>query len=103
MKTKVSFRVFKDGGDVIAIFPEVPGTSDPDTCMSYQHVGQHGACNPFHLLTQTREADLAELVGLYDELEAIGYDLSPIPYWDRERAKEWASARVAELERVEAV
>jgi hypothetical protein len=25
MKTKVSFRVFKDGGGVIAIFPEVPG------------------------------------------------------------------------------
>lgn len=76
--TDVIFRVFlgKDGGDVIAIFPGEPGTYSAHTCESYQHVGQHGACNPYALMAQgTRPATPEEYAPLLQELQAIGYTL----------------------------
>ena len=33
------FRVLED--EVIAIFPTLPGDMNPNTCLSYLHVGQH--------------------------------------------------------------
>ena len=47
MKTKVIFRIFpkSKGGEVIALFPEEPGTNDPRTCLSYVRNGQHGAAS----------------------------------------------------------
>jgi len=77
-KTKVIFRVFKDGGDVIAIFPEDPATLDPYTCNSYQHLGQHGACNPTGLIAVTTAAKPEQYQDLKEELESIGYDLEVI-------------------------
>jgi len=41
-KTKIIFRKFKNG-EIIALFPEVPGTNNIRTCMNYMHVGQHGS------------------------------------------------------------
>lgn len=82
MKTKVIFRTFKPrpefqeaGGDVIAIFPELPGDSNPyRTCLSYQHIGQHGAMIVDYT-DITRPASPAEYADLQRELESIGYDL----------------------------
>jgi hypothetical protein len=77
MKTKVIFRRWKQG-EVIAIFPELPGTNDPGTCMSYQHTGQHGAADPSHVTSQTRPATGTDVDQLYRELSQIGYDLETI-------------------------
>ena len=44
-KTKVIFRKFDESDDIIAIFPEVPGTNNGWDCQSYMLVGQHGAAN----------------------------------------------------------
>lgn len=72
MTTKVIFKKFKEG-DIIACFPELAGDMSPYTCLSYQHLGQHGACDVWTMaLLQT--ATPAEYQDLLQELIAIGYD-----------------------------
>ena len=82
-KTKVIFRYWKDnscpGNEVIAIFPELAGNSDPSICQSYQHIGQHGACNPYHIIDNSRLATEAEYTILKRELEChYGYNLKVV-------------------------
>ena len=72
MTTKVIFRKFKDNGDVIAFFPELPGTNNPYDCQSYMHVGQHGAACLYP--DDTVPATEQEYIELYKELVYIGYD-----------------------------
>lgn len=70
--TDVIFRRFKDG-DVIALFPTLPGTNDwPNDCQSYQHIGQHGAASVF-LTLETKPATQSEYAELAAELNRIGY------------------------------
>jgi len=72
--TKVVFRKFKRGGDIIALFTQELGTNDPNTCLVYQHVGQHGTMDLRHrgmLVTATS----SEYAGLKAELEGLGYNL----------------------------
>ena len=76
---KVIFRTWtrKDfKGDVIALFPELPGDMDAwSTCMSYVHVGQHGAAG-VDLASTTRPSTPEEYAPLLDELtRVIGYTL----------------------------
>ncbi len=71
--TKVIFRYWK--GDVIAIFPEIPGDMDPLNCLSYQRVGQHGTCDPSHIIKTSKAATESQYHGLKTELESIGYHL----------------------------
>lgn len=74
--TKVIFRAWHKTGEIIAIFPELPGTHHVNTCESYMHIGQHGACNPRFLINEeTRPATPAEYADLQSELESIGYRL----------------------------
>lgn len=68
---KVIFRVFPEG-DVIAIFPEVPG-NDWRTCNSYQHIGQHSACD-LGIIVTTRLAKPTEYADLLAELTQIYED-----------------------------
>ena len=70
---KVIFRKFEDG-QVIAIFPEVPATMHVDECLSYMHIGQHGACSE-SLIDELERAKSSEYGDLFDELESIGYKL----------------------------
>jgi hypothetical protein len=70
--TKVIFRKFSDG-DVIALFPTIPGDVSFLTCESYQHIGQHGAAAEF-ITTSTKPAKPEEYAPLLAELQAIGYD-----------------------------
>lgn len=73
MSTKVIFR--KLGGEIIALFPELPGTSDPATCMSYMHTGQHAPARPYRLgIPATPE----EYSALKAELESLGYVLEVV-------------------------
>lgn len=93
MKTKVIFRKFKEG-DVIALFPELAGTNDPYTCLSYQHLGQHGAAS-VALVYATYPALPHERSALWDELEYIGYELEEVYRFTQKHLK----ARRQETER----
>lgn len=73
MKTLVIFRTFKEG-DVIALFPEEPGTNDIRTCLSYQRVGQHGSAD-VAITRSTRPSTPKEICDLACELRGLGYDL----------------------------
>ena len=75
--TPVIFRVFpkKEGGDVIALFPTLPGSHEWWTCSSYMHVGQHGAADCRGLIDSTRPATPEQYATLKRELESIGYKL----------------------------
>jgi len=76
-KTKVIFRHWR--GNVIAIFPEDPGNNDPYTCSSYEHVGQHGACDPQGIIGDSKLATPEEYKDLKNELEnQVGYNLQII-------------------------
>lgn len=71
MSTKVIFRQFKDG-DVIALFPDQPGTNNPSTCSSYMHIGQHSSAS-VHLASFTKAATKRAYGTLLRELGRIGY------------------------------
>ena len=78
-KTKVIFRYWKDS--IIAIFPEIPGDPNVYTCSSYQHIGQHGACDPEGIIDDkgSRLATPEEYNDLKIELETqVGYNLQII-------------------------
>lgn len=74
MKTRVIFRKFRSNGEVIALFPDLPGTSSLATCSSYLHVGQHNATS-VDLSPYTGFAKPADYRALREELEHIGYVL----------------------------
>ena len=74
MTTKVIFRKFKTDNDIIALFPELPGDMNPHvTCLSYQHVGQHGAACVNLTGQYTRPASEDQYKDLLAELVSIGY------------------------------
>ena len=70
---KVIFRKFRDTQDVIALFPEIPADTNPDNFLSYQHVGQHGACSMFINII-TKPTTIEEATPLLNELKSLGYN-----------------------------
>ncbi len=58
---------------VLAIFPAQAGTNNPSTCGAYEHVGQHGSCDPQHCIAATLPATDAEAAELRRELEGAPY------------------------------
>ena len=68
---KVTFRKFPRG-EVIAIFPDEVADSNFNL-LSYQHVGQHGACSPL-LLDELEVCTAVEIAPLLQELIEIGYE-----------------------------
>lgn len=85
-ETLVIFRKFRDGGDIIALFPEMK--EERGMCNSYQHIGQHGSANYGLLvngwLGSTVPAISEEYADLLEELEAIGYtNLKIMKKWMR--------------------
>jgi hypothetical protein len=75
-RTRTVFRKFKDGA-VIALFVDIP-ESTPGSCLSYMHVGQHGAADYLGVMLTTKAATSEEKRQLWDELLAIGYDIKCI-------------------------
>jgi len=73
-KTKVIFRTYKKGLDVIALFPEIPADSSRHHCLSYQSIGQHGAASCY-IDPDTRPATKQESETIASELRRIGYRL----------------------------
>lgn len=76
-KTKVLFRVFSSS-EVLALFPELPASPDPETCLSYQHAGQHGAADYTYVIAITKPANLQQISELGRELADVGYVLKII-------------------------
>jgi hypothetical protein len=76
-KTKVVFRVWgnKNGGDVIAIFPQIPADQFGCMCEMYEHVGQHGGGDARGVVSSTRLARPGEYRELAKELRGRGYCL----------------------------
>jgi hypothetical protein len=74
--TKVIFREFygRRGTGTIAIFPENSGSSER-FCLSYEHVGQHGDCEPVWIIDITHPSKLDQYKDLYEELQSLGYNL----------------------------
>jgi len=75
MTDKVVFRAWRAGGDVIALFPRIPGDNAGYLCNAYEHVGQHGAADWDVVLRRTRPARRTEYRELAGELRALGYRL----------------------------
>ena len=74
MKTRCIFRVFKDTGDLVALFPnEIADNSG--NCMSYMKIGQHGAADYNGVMKITKRCRASEYQDLKKELESIGYNL----------------------------
>lgn len=71
-EVKVLFRKYPEG-DVVAIFPELPADNLGWSCMTYQHVGQHGGGVCSGIVENTRPATRADYEALLRELGRIGY------------------------------
>jgi hypothetical protein len=80
----VIFRYWLE--DILALFPYLVGDPDPSTCMSYQHVGQHGAAAFEAMLDESRPATRDEYADLQSELESMGYELAIVEDIDRKQA-----------------
>ncbi len=78
-KTKVIFRQWKIGCEIIALFPEIATDTIGYNCQSYMHVGQHGAAIP-NIIADTKPANLEDgaVKRLIKELTDIGYNLEII-------------------------
>jgi len=77
--TKVVFRKWrKESGEVLALFPEIPADVLGNTCLSYEHIGQHGAADYDLCIRRTRPALPGEYQDLKEELEKIGYRLEVV-------------------------
>ncbi len=76
-KTPVIIRQYRKGGELIAIFPEEPGSHEAWTCMCYQVVGQHGHGDVNGIVEATKLVDLTLPYAqeFIKELEGIGYNL----------------------------
>jgi hypothetical protein len=70
--------------DLIAVFPDEPGTNSPHTCSSYMHVGQHGSCD-WHLaiVPQTEPVRSKTVYGLPSDAAALLAELKQIGYHPR--------------------
>jgi hypothetical protein len=71
--TTVIFRKYGDG-EVIALFPyELANVDSPWPCVSYMHVGQHGAADLAGVMGHTEPATPDEYAPLMRELESQPY------------------------------
>jgi hypothetical protein len=72
-QVSVVFRKFKQGGDIIALFPFY---NEVDyTVMSYMRVGQHGQADYAHCVSNSVLATPEEYAPLLKELTGIGYSV----------------------------
>ena len=67
-RTRVIFK--QEGKEVIAFFPEEPGTRNPYNCSCYERVGQHSSADVGYAAALKPAKEFAELK---KELEMMGY------------------------------
>jgi len=92
--TDVVFRRWKDNGDVIALFPEIPSDYDGYFCRSYEHVGQHGGADFYGVVSATAPVAPQDYERLAKELTVIGYQVRTVKRASRQmHEKRIATAR----------
>jgi len=76
----VVFRQWREnnGGDIIALLPELPADYQGRYCDSYEHVGQHSGADYHGVIQATKPVTNEEAAELADELARIGYVLRPL-------------------------
>src|SRR4051812_38686873 len=74
----VVFRRWREHGDIIALFPEIPSDINGWYCDAYEHVGQHGGADYHGVVQATKPVALEDAADLIQELQRIGYILRPI-------------------------
>ena len=72
-KTNVIFYYDKGSKDVFAYFPDM--VEGWKTRLSYAHIGQHSQCS-IEYVKRLKKATKTDYIGLYNELESIGYNLN---------------------------
>ena len=79
-KTKVIFRQWKIGCEIIALFPEIATDTIGYNCLSFMHVGQHAGASPSVMLKDTKPANINDgaVQKLIKELTDRGYNLEII-------------------------
>lgn len=80
METRVIFRRWEGARrtNAIALFPDLPGTLNPYTCLSFQHIGRYGATDLDFAMTDTRPAHGHDVQELREELTRAGYALHEV-------------------------
>lgn len=76
--TPVVFRRWRDGGEIIALFPAIPTDSYGQFCEAYEHVGQHGGADYHGVIQATKPVSEKDATSLVAELRRIGYSLTVI-------------------------
>jgi len=71
----VMFRKFRDTGEIIAVFPELPGDIHGMMTESYMHDGGHEQASP-NVVYWTSKATPQEYAELKRELESEPYNYS---------------------------
>jgi len=74
MTTPVIFRKVCADDSIIAFFPTIPGSHEPDTCSCYAHISQHSSAQRLYYTNFTYPALPDEYKDLLNELISIGYD-----------------------------
>ena len=74
----VVFRRWRDTGDIIALFPELPADLAGFYCDSYMHVGQHGGADYHGVVQHTKPCSPDDAADIAAELRTIGYRLRPV-------------------------
>ena len=73
--TPVVFRRWRDGGEIIALFPGIPTDIYGQFCEAYEHVGQHGGADYHGVIQATEPVSNEDAASLAAELRRIGYSL----------------------------
>lgn len=76
--TQVVFRRWRDNGNIIALFPELPADYLGRFCDAYEHIGQHSGADYYGVILATKPVSPEDAALLARELERIGYRLRPI-------------------------
>lgn len=69
----VVFRKWRDNGDILALFPEIPAKNQGYDCESFEHIGQHSPADYMGCIKRTRPALPHEYAALKAELEGAPY------------------------------
>jgi hypothetical protein len=72
-EVKVLFRVWKEDGELVALFPELPGDEAAWSCTFYVFQGGHGSANCRTVIDHTRPARPEEYAELLRHLGTLGY------------------------------
>lgn len=73
--TPVVFRVWKEGGEVLALFPTLSSDIADRYCSCYDRIGQHSSADYHSCIKLSRPAGGMEAARLEKELHQLGYRL----------------------------